>query len=192
MQLDRVPPARPVPEEESGTAAPPVGVGMAACPSPDSPFPPPPLAPAGALSYVLVLLLCVALLGQGQRCTIDPRFSSPIATLRTYWQSLELGDAETASLCIEEGSYTGPYPGSVWFMPPSRDLTLSAVHALPVRRGRVMVNYEVHYFALGAAEELSFRTESQLIERHGEWRITPPFGEVNAQEWKPIRRLAPI
>jgi hypothetical protein len=139
-----------------------------------------------------VLLLCVALVGQGQRCAVDPRFCSPVATLRTYWESLRQGDAETASLCIEDGSYTGPYPGAVWFMPPSHDLTLAAVHELPVRRGRVLVNYEVHYFALGASEELSFRSESQLVERHGEWRITPPFGEVNVQEWQPIRRLAPI
>jgi len=192
VQLDRVPPPRPVRQQESGTVAPPVGVGMAACPSPDSPSPSPPLAPAGPLSCALVLLMCVALLGQGQRCIIDPRFNSPIATLRTYWESLQQGDAETASLCIEDGGYTGPYPGSVWFMPPSRNLTLTEVHALPVRRGRVMVNYEVHYFALGAAEELSFKTESQLVEHHGEWRITPPFGEVNAQPWQPIRRLAPI
>jgi hypothetical protein len=192
VQLDRVPPARSAQEQESGTATPPGGVGTGACSSSDSTFPRPPLTPAGVLSCALVLVLCVGLLGQGQRYSVDPRFCSPVATLRTYWESLRQGDAETASLCIEEGSYTGPFPGAVWFMPPSRNLRLTEVHELPVRHGRVLVNYEVHYLALGVSEELSFRSESQLTEHQGEWRITPPFGEVNVQEWRPIRRLAPI
>jgi hypothetical protein len=145
-----------------------------------------------ALSWLLLLTLCLAVLGQGQRCEVDPRFGSPGATLQTFWEALRLGDAETASLCIEEGSYTGPFPGMVWFMPPSHDLRLDAVHSLPVRTGRVMVNYEVHYSVLGAAEEFSFRTENHLVQVRGEWRIVPPFGNVGMQEWGPIHRLAPI
>ena len=140
----------------------------------------------------MLLLLCFAVLGQGQRCEVDPRFGSPASTLLTYWEALRSGDAETASQCIEDGNYTGPYPGAVWFMPPTRDLRLEAVRSLPVRRGRVMVNYEVHYFALGVSEELSFRTESHLVQVRGEWRIAPPFGNVSVQEWRPLHRLTPI
>jgi len=55
-----------------------------------------------------------------------------------------------------------------------------------------MVNYEVHYFALGASEEFSFQTASHLVRVQGEWRIVPPFGDVSAQESPPIHRLAPI
>ena len=145
-----------------------------------------------ALSWLLVLALCFGVLGQGQRCEMDPRFGSPVSTLRTYWQALSSGDAETAAQCIEDGNYTGPYPGSVWFMPTTRDLRLEAVRSLPVHRGRVMVNYEVHYFALGIAEELSFRTESHLVQSHGEWRIAPPFGNVSQQQWRPLHRLTSI
>jgi hypothetical protein len=141
---------------------------------------------------MLLLVLCFGVLGQGQRCETDPRFGSPISTLKTYWEALSAGDAETAAQCIEDGSYTGPYPGAVWFMPPTRDLRLEAVQLLPVHRGRVMANYEVHYFAQGIAEELSFRTENHLVQVRGEWRIAPPFGDVSQQQWRPLHRLTPI
>jgi hypothetical protein len=140
----------------------------------------------------MLLVLSLSVLGQGQRCLVDPRLGSPVRTLQTYWDALRAGDVETASMCIEDGNYSGPYPGSVWFMPPTRDLRLEAVHSLPVRRGRVMVDYEVHYFALGVTEELSFRTESHLVLARGEWRIAPPFGNVNLQTPRTLHRLTPI
>lgn len=191
MQLDRVPLSRPV-AQESGTPAPPDGVGTVACANIQSPSSPEPRERVRALSWMMLLVLCFAVLGQGQRCDVDPRFGSPASTLLTYWEALRSGDAETAAQCIEDGNYTGPYPGSVWFMPPTRDLHLEDVHSLPVRRGRVMVNYEVHYFAYGVGEELSFHTENHLVQVRGEWRIVPPFGNVSAQEWRPLHRLAPI
>ena len=191
MQLDRVPFPRSTPQE-TGTPAPPGGVGRVACSSDDFPSSLAPTKRVSALSCLMLLILCFAVLGQGQRCEVDPRFGSPGATLLTFWEALRTGDAETASMCFEEGSYSGPYPGTVWFMPPSRDLRLEAVHSLPVRPGRVLVNYEVHYFAIGAAEELSFQTGSHLVEARGEWRIVPPFGSVSLQEWRPIHRLEPI
>lgn len=191
MQLDRVPLSRSNPQE-TGTPAPPGGVGRDACPGHPIPSDAEPTEKVSARSWLMLLFLCFAVLGQGERFEVDPRFGSPGATLGTFWEALRLGDAETASLCIEDGSYAGPYPGTVWFMPPSRDLRLEAVHALPVRPGRVMVNYEVHYFALGVSEELSFQTENHLVQVRGEWRITPPFGNVSMQEWRPIHRLAPI
>jgi len=137
-------------------------------------------------------VLCFSVLGQGERFRVDPRFRTPNATLDTFWQALRSDDAETASLCLEDGGYTGPFPGAVWFLPPTRDLRLEAIHTLPVRRGRVMVNYEVHYFAVGVAEELSFHTENQLVQVRGEWRITPPLGNASFPEWRPIHRLTPI
>jgi hypothetical protein len=165
---------------------------MGECSSHDAASHLPPIQKAGALAWAMLLVLCLSVLGQGERCEVDPRFASPGATLHTFWEALRAGDAETASQCIEDGGYTGPFPGMVWFMPPSHDLRLEAVHSLPVRRGRVMVNYEVHYFALGVSEELSFRTENHLVQLRGEWRIAPPFGNVSTQEWVPLHRLSPI
>lgn len=165
---------------------------MVACSSDHIPSRTEPAERASALSWLMLVCLSFALLGQGQRCDVDPRFGSPLATIQTYWEALREGDAETASLCIDEGSYTGPYPGSVWFMPPSHDLRVEAAQTLPVRPGRVLVNYEVHYFALGASEEFSFRTGSHLVRARGEWRIVPPFGDVSSQDFRPIHRLAPI
>jgi hypothetical protein len=191
VQLDRVPLPRPV-SQETGTPTPPGGVGSVACANDEVLSSATPRERVSALSWLLVLTLCFSVLGQGQRCEMDPRFGSPVSTLRTYWEALSAGDAETASECIEDGNYTGPYPGAVWFMPTTRDLRLEEVHSLPVRRGRVMVNYEVHYFALGIAEELSFRTENHLVQVRGEWRIAPPFGNVSQQQWRPLHRLTPI
>jgi len=191
VQLDRVPLSRSIPEE-SGTPAPPGGVGNLACTSDVVPSSAEPRERVRALSWLMLLWLCFAVLGQGQRCVVDPRFASPVSTLRTFWQALRSDDVDTAALCIENGDYAGPYPGSVWFMPPTRDLRLESVHLLPVHRGRVMVNYEVHYFALGVAEELSFATESHLVQARGEWHIVPPFGDVSLQEWRPLHRLTPI
>ena len=178
--------------QDSGTTGAPVGVDPAACPCPVPTSSPPPAPRARPRSWLLLLVLCLGVLGQGERCEIDPRFASPTATLRTFWEALRAGDMEAAEACIEEGDYSGPYPGWVWFMPPSRDLRLESVQPLPVRRGRVVVDYEVHYFALGASEELSFKTQSQLVEARGEWRITAPYGNVTTLEWRPIHRLVPI
>ena len=165
---------------------------MDECPSHEPHSRLPPTERASPLSWLLLIAFCLSVLGQGQRCEVDPRFGSPTATLRTFWEALRLGDVETASQCIEDGGYTGPFPGMVWFMPPSHDLRLEAVRSLPVRRGRVLVNYEVHYFALGVSEELSFRTENHLVQVRGEWRIAPPFGNVSTQAWSPLHRLVPI
>ena len=191
MQLDRVPPVREN-SQESGTPAPPDGVGSDACSSAEPASSAPPGERAGALSWLLLLMLCFSVLGQGERFAVDPRFHSPSSTLQTFWQALRSDDAETASLCLEDGGYTGPFPGAVWFLPPTRDLRLESIHTLPVRRGCVMVNYEVHYLAVGVVEELSFQTENQLVQVRGEWRISPPLGNVSLPEWRPIHRLSPI
>jgi len=127
-------------------------------------------------------------LGQGQRCTLDPRFASPDSTLRLFWEALRAGDAETASMCIEDGGYTGPYPGMVWFLPPASQLRLESIRSLPVQRDRVMVSYIVHCYPSATSEELSFQTENQLVRVRGEWRICSPVGSVSLPGWNPEYR----
>ena len=134
----------------------------------------------------LVLLVAASLLGQGERCRVDPRFRTPSATLATYWESLREGNAYDAWECLVEGRHDLPVPGMLWFLPPTDALWLDAFRSLPVTAGRVMVTYEVHYRPSGATDERSFRSGSELVRMRGEWRIAQPIGEASMPDWKPV------
>ena len=135
---------------------------------------------------LFVLLAACSLLGQGERFRIDPRFRSPSATLLAYWEALRQGDGDSAFECFVEGRHDLPMPGALWFLPPTDDLWLTGFRSLPVTAGRVMVTYEVHYRPRGSGEERMFKTGSELVRSHGEWRISQPLGEVSMPEWKGV------
>ncbi|HYM81419.1 MAG TPA: hypothetical protein VEY91_08410 [Candidatus Limnocylindria bacterium] len=124
-------------------------------------------------------------MGQGERCHVDPRFTSPSATLHTYWEALRMGDAESAWECFSEGRHDLPVPGMLWFLPPTEDLTLTDFRSLPVTGGRIMVSYEVHYRPKGSTEARSFRMGDELVRARGEWRIARPLGEASMPQWEP-------
>jgi hypothetical protein len=128
------------------------------------------------------------LLGQGERCQVDPRFQSPCATLRTYWQALLEGDAETAWACFVEVRPELPLPGMVWFLPPSDSLRLADFRALPVTNGRVLVRYQVEFVPQGVPEVRSFPSAEEVVRRRGGWRITRRVGEVSYPDWTPTSR----
>lgn len=148
----------------------------------------PPPTPAGRAwrRTLFVLLAAVSLLGQGERFRIDPRFRTPSATLLAYWEALRQGDGDSAYECFVEGRHDLPMPGALWFLPPTDDLWLAGFRSLPVTAGRVMVTYEVHYRPRGSGEERMFKTGSELVRAHGEWRISQPLGEVSMPEWKGV------
>jgi hypothetical protein len=133
-------------------------------------------------------LLLASVLGQGERFNVDRRFRTPDAALTTYWQALRTNDAAGAWECLENGPYDMPFPGMVWFLPPTEDLRLTGIQALPVQRGRVVVTYEVRYRPEGLREEFSFRTASELVLRRGEWRITQPIDTASIPGWRPSPR----
>ena len=137
--------------------------------------------------FLWILFACVGLLGQGERCRVDPRFRSPSATLHTYWSALRHDDGDTAYECFVEGRHDLPEPGALWFLPPTDELWLQGFHSLPVTAGRVMVSYEVHYRPKGVFEERMFKTGSELVRMRGEWRIAQPLGNASWPEWKPVR-----
>lgn len=140
----------------------------------------------------MALALSVGLLGQGERCSIDARFSTPTTTLSTYWNALRSDDDATAIDCLLEGPYDVPYPGALWFMPPTEWLELDAFRSLPVTAGRVLVTYEVRFLPVGASLEQRFTTSHELVRGHGEWRIARTIGEAGMPEWKPIPRAVDI
>jgi hypothetical protein len=141
---------------------------------------------------LLVALAAWSLLGLGERWRVDPRFASPSATLNAYWEALRAGDDGGLADCLVEGQNDLPFPGMLWFLPPTRELHLDQFRSLPVQSGRVMVTYEVHYLAVGAGEEQTFRMGNELIRARGEWRITRPLGEAGMPQWKPMSRAVDI
>lgn len=210
MQLDRLPPARPGPVPPgapdpggpgapalahdatfSGTAATPCGVyppdrsggdgGTAA-----------PRRRIRALHRALVGLASFALLGQGERFVVDPRFSSPSATLVTYWSALRDNDERTVAQCVLEDVEGQPFPGMLWFMPPTREVRLESFRSLPVTSGRLFVTYEVRFRPVGAVEEQAFQTGNELVRTRGEWRIARGLGPAGLPEWHCIPRAVDI
>jgi len=123
---------------------------------------------------------------------VDARFSSPSATLTTYWSALRDGDAATASECVLEGTEGQPFPGMLWFMPPTREVRLEGFRSLPVTAGRLYVSYEVRFRPLGAIEEQSFQTGHELVRLHGGWRIAHGLGTASLPQWRSIPRAVDI
>jgi len=199
LQLDRVPPRTTPPgtppaggtSELSGTALTPPGVspddrsrgdGEAAIPH----------KRIRARHLALVGIAAFALLGQGERCLVDPRFSTPSRTLATYWSALRDGDAVTAGECVIEGAEDQPVPGMLWFMPPTREVRLESFRSLPVTAGRLFVSYEVRFRPLGAMEEQRFETGHELVRLHGGWRIARGLGAASLPQWRSIPRSVDI
>lgn len=187
MRLDSTHPGEAQSGAVSGTLPPAVGVDHAERAGGD---------PAGAAERrgiglrgaLLLLWMAFALLGQGERCLVDERFASPGATLATYWEAMRSGDDDTVAQCHVGGPHDLPFPGMLWFMPPTREVRLEAIRSLPVAAGRVLVTYEVCYRPDGARVEQRLRTGHELVRQRGEWRIERPLGEASVPEWTPVRR----
>ncbi len=130
-------------------------------------------------------VLLLAVLGQGERFHLDQRFRTVDATLVTYWEALRANDAGAAWQCMAN-EVAMPYPGMLWFLPPSDELRIADLHALPVERGRMVVSYEVRYRPRGSSVELSFHTSSELVRLRGEWRIAHPIDAASVPEWRPL------
>lgn len=191
MQIHGLAPSAPGPAQETGTPPPPPGVGPDDDPARAAAQAPVPVAPPRASiirNLGLVAIASLSLLGQGERSFVDERFISPSATLRTYWASLQAGDAVGAWDCLVEGRYQPPLPGMLWFLPPTDELTLDGFRSLPVTGGRVLVSYEVRYRPVGGGAVRSFRSADELVRMRGEWRIARPVGEVSMPEWQPTPR----
>jgi hypothetical protein len=181
MRLDLL---HPRAAANSGTEEEPAGVSPGVGPAAGSVLPA--RRRARPVSLVLVFVVALGLLGQGERYRLDPRFKSPSSTLLSYWGALRDGDSGRVLECFSEIRDDLPMPGALWFLPPTDELWLDGFRSLPVTAGRVLVTYEVHYRPSGVGEERMFRTGSELVRVRGEWRIAKPIGEASMPEWKPV------
>ena len=187
MQLDRVPPPTR-PNEVSGTAPQAGGVLEAAAAARPLDLPGRRGKPLSFRGVLLVLFGMTSLLGQGERFRADPRLTSPSRAIASYWEALRRDDEQGALECTAEGNFDVPYPGMLWFLPPTTDLTLTAFKTLSVTSDRVMVTYVVRYRPVGMAIEQAFVTGCELVRQRGEWRIVAPIGEASMPEWQPTSR----
>ena len=184
MQLDRVP-LSPRFREEFGSAGPTGGVGPGDGSSP---------APAAMRRHVavgwrgmlLVALGAMSLLGQGERYRIDPRFVTPARAIASFWEALRHDDEVAAAECMVEGPHQLPYPGMLWFLPPTTELKISDFRSMPVEHGHVLVTYLVRYRPVGLGTEQGFVSGCELVRQRGEWRIVKPIGEASMPEWNPV------
>jgi len=191
LQLDRVP-LSPRFAVDSGTGEPGCGVETASDPASAPAFVPKrgaPLSLRGALAFGLGIL---SLLGQGERSKVDPRLVSPSRTIASYWEALRQDDEEAALECTVEGNPDVPYPGMLWFLPPTAEITLTGFKSLPVTSGHVMVTYVVCYRPIGTVAQQAFVSGCELVRQRGEWRILRAIGEAGMPAWKPTPRAVDI
>jgi hypothetical protein len=191
VQLDRIPPRIDDLEENPGTPAPLGGVELAGNVAVAAPA----VAARRGLrlrDFVALSMVCGSLLGQGETFKIDERFSTPSATLVTYWESLRSENVDQVAECFADPSTAEPKPGSIWFLPPSDKIEVRAVRYAPGEEGHVVATYEVRFVPRGSTEELSFVTGSELARAHGEWRLVGLADEVDWPEWKPFVRSVDI
>lgn len=138
--------------------------------------------------WLWIALAACSLLGIGEVCRVNPHLVSPSATLRSYWEALRAGDEAVAVECLVDGPNDLPFPGMLWFLPPTTELWIDDFHSIPVQSGRVLATYQVHFVPDGSDGVETFRTGSELVRTRGEWRIERPLGEASMPEWRPIRR----
>ena len=138
--------------------------------------------------WLSIALVASSLLGLGERCRVDPSLVSPSSTLHRYWEALRTGDEAGVAECLVEVQRDLPFPGMLWFMPPTSELWLDEFRSIPVQSGRVLATYQVHFVPDGSGVVESFRSGSELVRTRGEWRIARPLGEASMPEWRPIRR----
>ncbi|MGH3055978.1 MAG: hypothetical protein ACRDL7_13470 [Gaiellaceae bacterium] len=139
-----------------------------------------------------IVLFAIVLVGQGERYRIDTRLTSPERAIANFWRALRRDDDVGAAQCMVEGEHSLPFPGMLWFLPPTRDFKLSNFRSVPIEGGRVLVTYVVRYTPVGLESEQAFVTSFEMVRQRGEWRIVRPVGEASMPEWKPILRAVDI
>jgi hypothetical protein len=145
----------------------------------------------GARRMVLLLLLAMSLMGQGERFQIDPRFRTPSATLHTYWEALRRQDLTTVNDCLTDPGLLRPFPGMLWFLPPVDEIQLKSMRLVGAEAGRMIAVYEVQFLPSGTEDLQTFVTTTELRRVGQEWRVVPAEGD-ELPAWQPFPRAVDI
>jgi hypothetical protein len=139
-----------------------------------------------------IAIACFSLLGQGEPSRIDPRFRSPSALLATYWEALWANDDQTLAECFADPSQATPTPGSLWFLPPSRRLSIYPIRNMSADRGRVQASYEVRFRPEDTGQDMHFLASTTLVRLHDGWRIAGEQEDGVIPPWRLVRRRVTV
>jgi hypothetical protein len=128
-------------------------------------------------AWVLLLVGCFSLLGQGERCRIDSRFRSPESALATYWEALQEYDADGIAECLASDLDPVPFPGMLWFFPETRACRIDSLKIVPLEDDQVIAAYLVRYVPVGSKRVRRLQVVTELIRIQGEWRVTRPLDD---------------
>jgi hypothetical protein len=132
---------------------------------------------AGLRAWAFLLVACVSLLGQGERFRVDLRLRTPERALATYWEALQDNDPEAVADCVLGGTADLPFPGMLWFLPPTRACRIDSLRILPLETDRVVAAYEVRFRPIGSRQVRMMPVTTELVRIDGEWRVLRPLGE---------------
>lgn len=137
------------------------------------------------MGFVLFAAL-LGLLGQGERCTIDPELRTPGSAVAAYWEALQINDPDRVAACSRITGESLPYPGMLWSFPNTRALWLEHLRYVPVDENEVVVSYEVHFKPMGSDTERSLSEMTDLVRVRGEWRVSRPLSEAGLINGRPL------
>jgi hypothetical protein len=150
------------------------------------------------LSLAAAATLVAILLG-GERPPADPRFESPVATVRTFWQAVALGPPDEALECfVDVGA--GHTAANLLTLPGLAELRVRNVRVEARGSQRAIVRYEVWYQVQGVPDANTFLAGDELWRVRGQWRIHRPLPAVEKSGaprrrtesmWRPLRAPTP-
>jgi len=133
-----------------------------------------------------VLLGGLSLLGQGERCTIDPVLRTPGSAIAAYWEALQRNDADGMRSCSLGDDESLPFPGMLWAFPVTRALSIQDLRYVPFDENEVVVSYDVHFVPVGTQQERMLSVVTDLIRVRGEWRVAHPLSEAGLMQGHPL------
>lgn len=145
----------------------------------------------GVRRTMLLLLLALSLVGQGEKFYVDPRFRTPSATLNTYWEALSRQDLSTVNDCYADPGSLQPFPGMLWFLPPVDEIDLTSMRLVGAEAGHLIAMYEVQFRPTGIPDVHSFVTTTELRRVGWEWHVIPN-DEAGLPAWQPYPRAVDI
>ena len=128
-------------------------------------------------TWLLLALGAVSLVGQGERCQVDPQLRAPGSAIAFYWQALQSNDAERVAACSLVSDPRLPFPGMLWAFPNTHALAIEHLRYVPIDADYVVVSYDVVYRPVGGEQDQTLAVMTEVVRVRGEWRVARPLAE---------------